>query len=62
VRNVAPLLGNEEIIRQRHVAIMDSGVVRQAEDYSAWKGDVALPNDFFVAEKWSDVPHWFRGK
>jgi hypothetical protein len=45
-----------------HVAIMDGGVVRQAEDYSDWKGDMALPNDFFVAEKWSDVPHWFRGK
>jgi hypothetical protein len=45
-----------------HVAIMDGGVVRQAEDYSDWKGDVALPNDFFVAEKWSDVPHWFHGK
>ena len=45
-----------------HVAIMDGGVVRQAEDYTDWKGDMALSNDFFVAEKWSDVPHWFRGK
>ena len=43
------------------VLIMEGGVVRQAEDYSDWKGDVPLPNDFFVAEKWSHVPHWFRG-
>jgi hypothetical protein len=45
-----------------HVAIMDGGAVRQAEDYSDWKGDVVLPNDFFVAERWSEVPHWFRAK
>ena len=45
-----------------HVAIMEDGVVRQAEDYSDWRGDVGLPGDFFVAERWSDVPHWFRGK
>ena len=44
-----------------HVAIMDGSVVRQAEDYSDWKGGVALPADFFVAEKWKDTPHWFRG-
>ena len=45
-----------------HVAIMDGSVVRQAEDYSDWKGGVALPADFFVAEKWKDTPHWFRGR
>jgi hypothetical protein len=45
-----------------HVAIMEGGVVRQAEDYSNWRGDVALPPDFFVAEKWSDTPHWFRAR
>ncbi len=45
-----------------HVAIMEGSIVRQAEDYSDWRGDVALPNDFFVAERWSEVPHWFRGK
>ena len=45
-----------------HVAIMEGGVVRQAEDYSDWKGGVALPSDFFVAEKWSEVPHWFSAK
>ena len=45
-----------------HVAIMEGSVVRQAEDYSDWHGDVSLTNDFFVAERWSDVPHWFSGK
>jgi hypothetical protein len=45
-----------------HVAIMEGTIVRQAEDYSDWQGNVALPSDFFVAEKWSDTPHWFRGK
>jgi len=45
-----------------HVAIMEGSVVRQAEDYSEWKGDVALPPDFFVAEKWSDSPHWHSGQ
>ena len=44
-----------------HVAIMEGGIVRQAEDYSDWKGNVRLPADFFVAEKWSDTPHWFSG-
>jgi hypothetical protein len=44
------------------VVIMDGTVVRQAEDYSEWKGNPPLPSDFFVAEKWSDTPHWFRGK
>ena len=44
------------------VLIMEGGVVRQAEDYSDWKGNIALPNDLFVAERWSQVPHWFRGQ
>lgn len=44
-----------------HVAIMDGAIVAQAEDYRDWKGDVTLPSDFFVAERWSEVPHWFRG-
>jgi hypothetical protein len=43
-----------------HIAVMDGSVVVQAEDYSDWKGDVALSNDFFVAERWSGVPHWFH--
>lgn len=45
-----------------HVAIMEGGIVRQAEDYSDWRGNVTLPADFFVAEKWSDTPHWFSGR
>ena len=45
-----------------HVAIMEGGIVRQAEDYSDWRGNVTLPPDFFVAEKWSDTQHWFSGK
>jgi hypothetical protein len=45
-----------------HVAIMEGDVVRQAEDYSDWRGDVALPDDFFVAEKWNEVTHWARAK
>lgn len=44
-----------------HVAIMEGGVVRQAEDYRDWKANPPLARDFFVAEKWSDTPHWFRG-
>jgi hypothetical protein len=45
-----------------HVAIMEGAVVAQAEDYTDWKGDVTLPNNFFVAERWSEAPHWFRGQ
>jgi hypothetical protein len=41
---------------------MEGGLVRQAEDYSDWHGDVAMPNEFFVAEKWSEVAHWFHGQ
>ena len=42
-----------------HVAIMEGEVVRQAEDYSDWRGDVPLPKELFIAEKWGDAPHWF---
>jgi outer membrane lipoprotein-sorting protein len=42
------------------VEIMENGEMRQQEVYSDWRGNVELPNDFFVAEKWSDVPHWRR--
>ena len=45
-----------------HVAVMDGNTVVQAEDYRDWHGDIALPNDFFVAERWSEAPHWFRAK
>jgi hypothetical protein len=40
------------------VEIMRDGKVIQKEQYSNWRGNVALPADFFVAEKWSGVPHW----
>ena len=43
------------------VEIRDGAIVRQAEEYSDWKADVPLSNDFFVAEKWSETPHWFHG-
>ena len=40
------------------VEIMHGGQVIQKEEYTDWHGNVALPADFFIAEKWSDVPHW----
>lgn len=40
------------------VEIMENGEVRQREDYSDWHGNVKLSDDFFVAQKWSAVPHW----
>jgi hypothetical protein len=40
------------------VSMLEGGEVRQKEDYSDWKANVDLPADFFVAQKWSDVPHW----
>jgi hypothetical protein len=40
------------------VDIKENGKVVQREQYSNWRGNVDLPADFFVAEKWSDVPHW----
>ncbi len=42
------------------VEIMHGGQVIQREQYSDWRGNVELPGDFFVAAKWSDVPHWHR--
>lgn len=42
------------------VAIMRGGQVIQKEDYADWRGNVDLPNDFFVAQKWGAVPHWHR--
>ena len=40
------------------VEIMRDGKVIQKEQYSNWRGNVDLQADFFVAEKWSAVPHW----
>ena len=42
------------------VDIRHGGQVVQKEEYSDWRGNVDLPRDFFVAEKWSAVPHWHR--
>jgi outer membrane lipoprotein-sorting protein len=42
------------------VAIMRGGQVIQKEDYSDWRGNVDIPDDFFVAQKWGAVPHWHR--
>jgi len=42
------------------VEIRQGGKVIQKEEYSDWKGNVDIPADFFVAEKWSSVPHWRR--
>ena len=42
------------------VDIKHGGQVIQKEEYSDWKGNVDLPADFFVAEKWTAVPHWHR--
>lgn len=42
------------------VAMIENGETRQAEDYSDWRGNVDLPSEFFVAEQWAAVPHWFK--
>ena len=42
------------------VAIMEGGEARQTEVYSDWRGNVDLPNELFLPEKWSDAPHWAK--
>jgi hypothetical protein len=42
------------------VLIVLPGNRRQGEQYSSWQANVDLPDDFFVAEKWNEVPHWHR--
>ncbi len=44
------------------VDIMQGGKVIQSERYNDWHGNVDLPADFFVAEKWSEVPHWHTSR
>lgn len=44
------------------VAMYAGGVARQTEEYSEWKAGVELAPDFFVAEKWGEVPHWAVSK
>jgi hypothetical protein len=43
------------------VEIMHGGEVIQQEQYGQWRGNVDLRPEFFVAEKWADVPHWYEG-
>lgn len=40
------------------VVMYSGGVARQTEEYSDWRTGVELSPDFFVVEKWGDVPHW----
>jgi hypothetical protein len=42
------------------VRILDKGVPVQTEEYADWKADVALPESFFQAERWSEGPHWAK--
>ena len=42
------------------VGIMVGGEMRQQEQYSDWRANVDLPRDFFVPQKWTEVPHWAR--
>ena len=40
------------------VRMLDNGVAMQTEEYSDWHVDVALPESFFEASRWSEAPHW----
>ena len=42
------------------VGIMVGCEMRQQEQYSDWRANVDLPRDFFVPQKWTEVPHWAR--
>jgi hypothetical protein len=44
------------------VVMYAAGVARQTEEYSDWKAGVELAPEFFVAEKWGEVPHWAVSK
>lgn len=55
LENYAPVAGGWLAVR---VEIMRAGQVIQKEEYGEWRGNVALPAELFVAQKWSDVPHW----
>ena len=43
------------------IRMLDRGKPLQTEEYSDWRADVDLPPTFFVAEHWSEGPHWARG-
>jgi hypothetical protein len=57
LENNVPVAGGWLATRVR---ILDKGAPVQTEDYSDWKGDVALRESFFQAERWSDGPHWAK--
>ena len=40
------------------VEMTHGGQLLQNEVYSDWRGNVELPAELFVAEKWSEKPHW----
>lgn len=42
------------------VRFLDNGVATQTEEYSDWRGNVALSPAFFEAEHWSEGPHWAK--
>ncbi|HYX81226.1 MAG TPA: hypothetical protein VE714_02460 [Gemmatimonadales bacterium] len=55
LQDYKPVAGGWLAVR---VEIMHGGQVIQKEEYSDWRGNVDLPSDLFVAEKWGAVPHW----
>lgn len=42
------------------VRFLDNGVAVQTEDYSDWRTDVSLPDNFFQAEHWAEGQHWAK--
>ena len=42
------------------IRMLDGGEPFQTEDYSDWKANVPLSDDFFRAESWSTAPHWAK--
>ncbi|HET9862093.1 MAG TPA: hypothetical protein VFP37_01515 [Steroidobacteraceae bacterium] len=57
LRDYRPVSGGWLAVK---VDIKHGGRLIQKEEYSEWRGNVDLPRDFFVAEKWNAVPHWHR--
>jgi hypothetical protein len=45
---------------ETRVDIFVDGVLRQREEYSEWKADVALPDALFDPAQWTTAPHWGR--
>lgn len=41
--------------------ILQNGTPVQTEEYRDWKADRQLPAGFFIAERWSEGPHWATG-